>query len=139
MEQLREAFTLQVTVPEIRARILDDTRRMMHLMTEALARRTGRAPDDLAVRTFAGAVFGVMTSASLPYHKLPEGGVASTLVADLFERIDEALGMFEAGLPLLLALRGPRAACAPGPAGMMTCHVLFWLLAARCAGYGCLI
>jgi AcrR family transcriptional regulator len=106
MEQLREAFTLQVTVPEIRARILDDTSRMMHLMTEALAKRTGRAPDDLAVRTFAGAVFGVMTSASLPYHQLPEGGVSSSLVADLFERIDEALGMFEAGLPLLLNRAG---------------------------------
>jgi len=69
-------------------------------MTEALAKRTGRAPDDLAVRTFAGAVFGVMTSASLPYHQVPEGGVSSTLVTDLFGRIDEALGMFEAGLPL---------------------------------------
>jgi AcrR family transcriptional regulator len=105
MEQLREAFTLQLTVPEIRARILDDTSRMMHLMTEALAKRTGRAPDDLAVRTFAGAMFGVMTSASLPYHQMPEGGVSSTLVADLFRRIDEALGMFEAGLPLLSVFR----------------------------------
>jgi AcrR family transcriptional regulator len=104
MEQLREAFTLQVTVPEIRARILDETSRMMHLMTEALAKRTGRAPDDLAVRTFAGAMFGVMSSASLPYHRMPEGGVSSTLVADLFGRIDEALGMFEAGLPLLTLL-----------------------------------
>ena len=46
---------------------------MMHLMTEALAKRTGRAPDDLAVRTFAGAMFGVMTSASLPYHHAAGG------------------------------------------------------------------
>jgi AcrR family transcriptional regulator len=106
MEQLREAFALQVTVPEIRARILDDANRMMHLMTEALAKRTGRPADDLGVRTFAGAVFGVMTSASLPYHKVPAGGLDSSLVADLFERIDEALGMFEAGLPLLLRASG---------------------------------
>ena len=60
LEQLREASALQMTVPEIRARMLDDMNRLMHLMTEALAKRTGRAPDDLAVRTFAGAVFGVM-------------------------------------------------------------------------------
>jgi AcrR family transcriptional regulator len=100
LEQLREAFALQVTEPEIRARILDDTNRMMHLMTEALAKRTGRAPDDLAVRTFAGAVFGVMSSASLPYHQMPEGGLDSGLLADMFERIDEALGMLEGGLPL---------------------------------------
>jgi AcrR family transcriptional regulator len=98
MDQLREAFTLQLTVPEIRARILDETNRMMHLMAEALAKRTGRAPDDLAVRTFAGAVFGVMISASLPYHQLPADGLDSNLVADLFQRIDEALGMLEAGL-----------------------------------------
>jgi MftR C-terminal domain len=100
MEQLREAFALQVTVPEIRARILDDANRMMHLMTEALAKRTGRAADDLAVRTFAGVVFGVMTSASLPYHQMPEGGLDSGHVADMFERIDEALALLEAGLPL---------------------------------------
>ncbi len=100
MEQLREAFALQVTVPEIRARILDETNRMMQQMTEALAKRTGRAPDDLAVRTFAGAVFGAMMSASLPYHQMPAGGLASGLVADMFERIDEALAMLEAGLPL---------------------------------------
>ena len=99
-EQLREAFALQVTVPEIRARILDDTNRMMHLMTEALAKRTGRPADDLAVRTFAGAMFGVMTSASLPYHQVPEGGLPSSVLTDMFERIDEALGMFETGFPL---------------------------------------
>jgi AcrR family transcriptional regulator len=99
VEQLREAFALQTTVPEIRARILDETNRMMHLMTEALAKRTGRAPDDLAVRTFAGTVFGVMISASLPYHQMPADGLHSGLVADIFGRIDEALGMLEAGLP----------------------------------------
>ena len=99
-EQLREAFALQMTVPEIRARILDDTNRMMHLMTESLAKRTGRPADDLAVRTFAGILFGTMISASLPYHQMPEGGLHSSVLADMFERIDEALAMLECGLPL---------------------------------------
>ena len=100
LEQLREAFTLQMTVPEIRARILDDTNRMMHLMTEALAKRTGRAADDLAVRTFAGVLFGTMISASLPYHQMPEGGLRSSVLTDMFERLDEALAVLEAGLAL---------------------------------------
>jgi AcrR family transcriptional regulator len=100
LEQLREASALQMTVPEIRARILDDMNRLMHLMTEALAKRTGRAADDLAVRTFAGAVIGTMMSASLPYHQMAETGLDTAVVADLFERMDEALAMLEAGLPL---------------------------------------
>ncbi len=135
MEQLREAFTLQVTVPEIRARIIDDTNRMMHLMTEALAKRTGRAPDDLAVRTFAGAVFGVMTSASLPYHTMPEGGVLQ----------HPGLGPVRADRRGAGDVRGRAAVVDSASAsafsfalrfpGMMTCHVVFSLLAARCAGY----
>jgi AcrR family transcriptional regulator len=100
LEQLREAAALQMTVPEIRARMLDDTNRLMHLMTEVLAKRTGRAPDDLAVRTFAGAVFGVMISASLPYHKTPEGGLDMRVITDFFERMDDALELVEGGLPL---------------------------------------
>jgi len=100
LEQLREASTLQLTVPEIRARMLDDTNRMMNLMSEALAKRTGRAADDLAVRACAGAVFGVMMSVSLLYHKTPGRGLAAGVVADMFERIDEALALLEAGLPL---------------------------------------
>jgi AcrR family transcriptional regulator len=102
--QLREASELQLTVPEIRVRMLDDINRMIHAMSEIPAKRTGHPSDDLAVQAFVGAMFGVMSSASLPYHRMPEGGVSSTLVADLFGRIDEALGMFEAGLPLLTLL-----------------------------------
>jgi AcrR family transcriptional regulator len=100
LEQLREAFTLQMTVPEIRARILDESNRMMYLMTEALAKRSGRPADDIAVRAFAGAVMGTMMSASLPYHQMPAGGLSSGHLADMFARIDEALAMLEAGLPL---------------------------------------
>jgi AcrR family transcriptional regulator len=100
MEQVLEASVLQMTVPEIRARMLDDMNRLIHRMTEALAKRTGRAADDLAVRAYAGAVFGVMMSVSMPYHDLLEGERAKGMVADMFEQIDEALALFEAGLPL---------------------------------------
>ena len=103
-EQVREAGMLQMTVPEIRARMLDDMNRLTHLMTEALARRTGRPPEDLAVRTLAGAVFGVMMSVAMPYHGSADGTLPLTLefraAPDMFGRMDEALALLEAGLPL---------------------------------------
>ena len=124
MEQLREAFTLQVTVPEIRARILDDTSRMMHLMTEALAKRTGRAPDDLAVRTFAGAVFGVMDVglAAVPH---AAGGRGLQHAGHGHVRADRRGAGDVQGRPAAVSpwawLRRPRSRTA----GMMTCHVVF--------------
>jgi AcrR family transcriptional regulator len=101
LQQLREASALQLTVPEIRARLLDDMNRLMHLMAETLAKRTGRSPDDLAIRTFAGAVFGVMISVSLPYKPTPESEYVDGVMVDMFDRVDAALALFEAGLPLL--------------------------------------
>jgi AcrR family transcriptional regulator len=103
-QQLREAGLLQMTVPEIRARMLDDMNRLIQVMSDALAKRTGRAPDDLAVRALVGAVFGVMMSIAMPYHgKLDPTTAADmeyTLPADMFDRMDEALALLEAGLPL---------------------------------------
>jgi AcrR family transcriptional regulator len=103
-EQLREASVLQMTVPEIRARMFDDMNRLIHVMSEALAKRTGRAPGDLAVRTFVGAVFGVMMSVAMPYHETAEStltaGMEFAMATDMFDRMDEALALLEAGLPL---------------------------------------
>ena len=36
-------------------------------MAEAVAKRAGRAPDDLAVRTVAGAIIGVIMSITMPW------------------------------------------------------------------------
>ena len=58
----------------------------------AVAKRTGRSPDDFAVRTMAGAVIGVVMSATTPWARQPS--------TDMFERIDAALAHLEAGLPL---------------------------------------
>jgi hypothetical protein len=84
-----------MTVPEIRARSLDEFNRTLRVAAGVLAKRTGRADDDLAVRVFTGAVFGIMIAVTMPYH---ENQVP--MQADMFERVDEALALLEAGLPL---------------------------------------
>jgi AcrR family transcriptional regulator len=94
-ERFRENAQLTAQVPEIRARALDEFTRTMEGIAEALAARVGRPPDDFAVRTLAGAIIGVIMSASLP--ALTGGDVEIT---EVFGRIDAALAQLEAGLPL---------------------------------------
>jgi hypothetical protein len=54
-----------VTVPEIRARAMDEFARTISVTSEALAKRAGRPADDLAVRTVAGAIIGVIMSITM--------------------------------------------------------------------------
>ncbi|MBV9384761.1 MAG: TetR family transcriptional regulator [Streptosporangiaceae bacterium] len=95
-EQLRETTTMTMTVPEVRARSLDEFMRTIQAMSEVLAKRAGRRPDDVAVRTLVGAVFGVITAISVPYTEWSMGEIGE----DWFRRIDEGLALLEAGLPL---------------------------------------
>jgi AcrR family transcriptional regulator len=95
-ERFRETTALMLTVPEVRARAIDELGRTIQAIAEALARRTGRAPDDFAVRTLAGAVVGVITSVTLPAHTEQSADAFN----DMFQRIDAALAHLEAGLPL---------------------------------------
>ncbi|MGH3258602.1 MAG: TetR family transcriptional regulator [Streptosporangiaceae bacterium] len=96
MAVLRETTALTMTVPEIRARALDEFARTIGGVAEALAKRSGRPPDDLAVRTAAGAFIGVIMAITLPWEGWSEG----TAFEDSFGQIDEALALLEAGLPL---------------------------------------
>jgi AcrR family transcriptional regulator len=96
MDILHETIRLTLTVPEIRARAMDEFARTITVVAEAVAKRAGRSPDDLAVRAAAGAVVGVIMSVTMPW----EGWTERTSVEDTFGRIDEALGLLEAGLPL---------------------------------------
>jgi tetrahydromethanopterin S-methyltransferase subunit G len=81
-----------MTVPEVRARALDEFARTIEQIAAAVAQRTGRSPDDFMVRNLAGAVVGVIMSATMPWEEMP--------TADMFERIDTALANLEAGFPL---------------------------------------
>ncbi|MEE6260517.1 acyl-CoA-like ligand-binding transcription factor [Plantactinospora sonchi] len=82
---------LTQSVPELRARNLDSLLQAMGLFTEAVARRVGRQPDDLAVRAFVGALVGVGLAVLLNADQDPSG---------YLELFDEGLAQLEAGLPL---------------------------------------
>ena len=96
LDLIRENTALTMTVPEIRARALDEFARTIGVVGEALAKRAGRPADDLAIRTIAGAIIGVIMSITMPW-----GGWSDRqTVEDTFGRIDKALALLEAGLPL---------------------------------------
>jgi AcrR family transcriptional regulator len=94
LDRFRESTELTLAIPEVRARAIDEFSRTIQVMAEALARRAGRPADDFAARNLAGAITGVIMSATLP--TLPMRSEA----ADMFAAIDAALAHLEAGLPL---------------------------------------
>ena len=96
MDVLRQTTALTLTVPEIRARAVDEFARTIKVVAEALAKRADRPADDLAVRTAAGAIIGVIMAITMPW----EGWTEGASFEDSFGRIDEALALLEAGLPL---------------------------------------
>ncbi len=97
LDVVRQTTALTMTVPEVRARAMDEFARTIAVISEALARRTGHPADDLAVRATAGAIIGVIMSITMPWEgwSRDRQGIEET-----FERIDQALGLLEAGLPL---------------------------------------
>ena len=97
LDTLGETTALTLTVPEVRARAMGEFARTIGVIAEALAKRSGRPADDLAVRTTAGAIIGVMMSLTMPWE-----GWSSHLQTfeDVFQQIDQALALLEAGLPL---------------------------------------
>ena len=97
LDVIRETTALTVTVPEIRARAMDEFARTIAILAEALAKRSGRPADDLAVRTAAGAFVGVMMSLTMPWEGWADG---RQQIEELYQRIDQALALLEAGLPL---------------------------------------
>jgi AcrR family transcriptional regulator len=90
-EDLRERLELLMSVPPLRATLLDGFRGPMRLLAVAVAERTGRRPEDPAVRALAGAVMGVGLSAMFAAADDPEADVASL--------IDEGMAHLEAGFP----------------------------------------
>jgi AcrR family transcriptional regulator len=95
-ERFRVTNTLTQAVPEIRARALDEFARTLDIFAAALAKRSGREPDDFAVRTLAGAIFGVILGTTLP----SLGADTPPDLDDIFATVDKGLALLEAGLPL---------------------------------------
>ena len=103
-EQLSQGAHLSVEVPEIRARSMNEFARTINQIADALAGRTGRCATDTPVRVMAGAVVGTMMAVFLP-EKLavvdPAADIDPSYVGpESVTRIDEALALLEAGLPL---------------------------------------
>jgi AcrR family transcriptional regulator len=97
MAQIRETIRLTLTVPEIRIRAMDEFARTIEVIAEAIGKRVGRPPGDMAVRTLAGAVVGVIMSVTIPWQER----MLEQSPEEMFTRIDEALALLEEGLPLL--------------------------------------
>jgi AcrR family transcriptional regulator len=92
LERFRETTELTFTVPEVRARAVDELARSIEVVAAAIARRTGRSPGDFEVRNVAGALIGVVLAATVPWADQP--------AADMLAGMDAALAHLEAGLPL---------------------------------------
>jgi AcrR family transcriptional regulator len=88
----RERIALTLTVPRLRAAMLDQVSQAMQLLARAMAERAGRRPDDFTVRTVAGAVVGAAMAVSAALTEDPD--------ADLPALIDQALAHLEPGLTL---------------------------------------
>jgi AcrR family transcriptional regulator len=92
--RLQQTMELTLAIPEIRARTIDEFSRTIQVIAALAAKRTGHAPDDFAVRNLAGAIVGVILSATMT----SSGEFAAP--EEMFRRIDAALAHLEAGLPL---------------------------------------
>lgn len=88
----RERMDLIFSVRELRATLLEQLVSTMELLRQVLAERTGRQPDDLALRTLAGAVMGVTMAVMVALDDDPTANIGVLL--------DEALAHLEAGLTL---------------------------------------
>jgi AcrR family transcriptional regulator len=89
---VRERAALLLAVPPLRAALIDQLTGPMRMMSDAVSHRTGRRPDDPAVRTVVGAMIGVAITAMLSAMDDPG--------ADMLAVLDESLAQLEAGLTL---------------------------------------
>jgi AcrR family transcriptional regulator len=87
---LRQTMDL-AAIPAVRARMLDEFARTTQVLATAIAERSGRAPDDFAVVTVAGAVLGVAMAAWF---------TAADDIQAFADRYENGLALLEAGLPL---------------------------------------
>ena len=88
----QDRMRIILSVPELRAGMLDQFASAMGLLAEELAERAGRDRDDIAVRALAGAVVGVAVAVMFVMVDDPTANLAALL--------DEAMANLEAGLGL---------------------------------------
>ncbi len=90
-EEQRARTALMLSVPPLRAMLLDHLRSPMRLLSEIIAERTGGQPRDSQVRAMTGAVFGICLAAMFAWNDDTE--------MDLLSLIDDDLAHLEAAFP----------------------------------------
>jgi AcrR family transcriptional regulator len=91
MAKLRTTTDFALSVPAVRARMLDEFARTMQFLSAAVAERTGRSAGDFGVRTFVGALLGVAISAWFA-----SMGDMERFMAEF----EQALAFLDEGLPI---------------------------------------
>jgi AcrR family transcriptional regulator len=86
----QDRMHLILSVPELRASMLDQFGQAMRLLASAIAERTQRRPDDMEVLTIAGAVVGVAMAVMFVMIDDP--------AADLHVLLDQGMERLQAGL-----------------------------------------
>ncbi len=87
-----DRMLLVLSVPELRAAMLDQFAQAMGLLADIVAERTGRSPNDVPVRTLAGAVVGAAMAAMF--------AIADNPSSDFAEAIDRSMACLEDALRL---------------------------------------
>ena len=90
--ELRERMDLVLSVPELRANMVEHIASPMELFRQVLAEWAGRPRDDPAIRALVGALMGVSLAAMFAAAEDPG--------SDMLALIDEGLAYLDAGLPL---------------------------------------
>jgi AcrR family transcriptional regulator len=93
LDQQLERARLIIGVPELRMRMLDQFYGVVQLLADLVARRSGRTPDEIAVRSMAGAMMGVLLAVVIDVgDDVDPTGIV--------RRMDASLALLNAGLPL---------------------------------------
>ncbi len=92
-EQEMQRFALIRTIPELRARVLDEMARSIDLFAALIAHRSKKDPTDLRVRNLAGAIIGAGIAALIADSGRPKR-------LDSIAAFDAALEELERGLSL---------------------------------------
>jgi AcrR family transcriptional regulator len=87
----RERIMLVLSVPALWGASLGNITATLRMLIDITAEREGRTADDAEVRTFGGAVFGVMLEVMFRWAREPD--------MDVPAEVDRSLSHLEAGLP----------------------------------------
>jgi AcrR family transcriptional regulator len=91
LEQRRQRLFLGV--PELRARAMQQYADTIEMLSHVVAERAGLPPDDFSSRVLAGAVIGAAMAGA-------PGGMMTTYERGDIGRVDDALRLLQAGLPI---------------------------------------